>query len=127
MCRNHLICLVLLTFVTSGFSQVILTGTLTDEFSGSPLPGILVSSAFPHQATTDELGQFAIKHKEGIPVYLTFQIKNETIEYTGIMQASEGMDLGAIKVNTTASDIKRELPTIILDDVDDEESSGYSG
>ncbi len=127
MFRPFLICLLLLTLVTFGQSQVNIQGTVLDELSGNPLPGIIVTSQFPDKVTTDAEGHFIIRHAPDSPVYLVFQINTESIDWQLSMSASEALDLGTIRINPGASDIRRDLPTIVLDDIDDVESSGFSG
>lgn len=116
-----------MTLVTFSQSQVNIQGIVLDEFSGNPLPGIIVTSQFPDKVTTDADGHFVIKHAPDVPVYLVFQVNSEAIDWHQVVTATKGLDLGAIRLNPAANDIRRDLPTIVLDDIDDEESTGFSG
>ncbi len=127
MFRIFLSSLIFITLVTNGISQAKIHGIIVDEISGNPLPNISVISQFPDKVNTDDQGRFTITHQEGVPVYLILQINSENIDFQRPVYASDGLELGMITLNSASGDSRRDLPTIILDDIDDEESSGYSG
>ena len=127
MFRNLLICTFFTIFYGSSYSQAILQGTLIDPLSGDPLYNVSVRSQFPDETSTDAEGKFVIKHANDQKVSLVFESNGQLIEWNSEIVANGTIDLGTITVQMVNTNLNVDLPTITLDEEDDEESANISG
>lgn len=118
-----LVCL-LFTGILTG--QSTLTGILLDDISGQPFKNVIVTSDLPAQSVTGDDGSFSIDHKNGISLQLKFRFNDEVFQFTSDEIVNRNLDLGSIRFIHTTNDASA-IPTIIIDENDDQESANISG
>lgn len=120
MLRNYLSCLVFTILTGTLFSQATITGIVLDETTKQPMAGVVVRTSLPDNTVTDNNGKFSVKHQVGKDILLYLDWNGKTTEFSGTTTTPNATDLGEIQVNSTANPEKdKELPTITLDDNDD--------
>lgn len=128
MLRSHFICFFIAFFLAPLTSQVTVSGIVLDENTQQPLSGILVRTALPDETTSDEAGRFTIKHAQSDFITLLFELNGESREYIARSTSVDVVNLGSILLTTRSLTVQdRELPTITIDEGDDQEDSNISG
>ena len=128
MLRSHLLCIFIAIFFVPLSAQVTISGIVLDENTQQPLAGIPVHTALPDDATTDSTGRFTISHAESEFISLLFELNGESKEYVSRIPNLESADLGTILLSSRSPLVQdRELPTITVDEGDDQEDSNISG
>lgn len=128
MLRSLLICLFLASYSTISYTQSILRGIIIDEISGASMPGVTVRSLYPDEVLTDQDGRFRIRQTTGSSIKLFFDLNGESYEFNSIEKASDDMDLGSIAFQSTSSIVDEvELPSITLEEGDDQQDANISG
>src|SRR4030095_11381541 len=127
MVRSILIFFILIFINVFVNSQSIITGTVIDDATGEPLFGVTVRTSLPDQTTTDNEGHFTIKHSEVDDIVIIFEWNGETTEYKSKAAAIASTDLGKILIHSNLVVQDAELPTITLDDGEDNERANISG
>lgn len=128
MLRSHLICCFLTVFLVPLTAQITVSGIVLDENTQQPLAGIPVRTTLPDETTTDVEGRFTIQHAQSEFVTLVFELNGESKEYISRISSADVTDLGNILLSTRSPLVQdRELPTITVDEGDDQEDSNISG
>ena len=128
MFRNYLSCLLFTLLTGTLFSQATITGIIIDEATQQPVVGVVVRTSLPDNTVTDSEGKFTVKHPKGKDILLFLEWNGETTEFSGTTTTPDATDLGEILLggaNKSQSD--KELPTITLDDSDENEDVNISG
>ena len=128
MLRSHFICFFIAVFLAPLTSQITLSGIVLDENTQQPLSGIPVRTSLPDQSITDQAGRFTIQHVQGEFITLIFELNGEPKEYISRITGTDATDLGNILLSTRSPLVQdRELPTITVDEGDNQEDSNISG
>jgi hypothetical protein len=128
MLRSHFICFFIAVFLSPITSQITVSGVVLDENTQQPLSGIPVRTTLPDETTTDEIGRFTIQHAQNEFITLVFEVNGELKENISRVAKTTEVDLGNILLSTRSPLVQdRELPTITIDEGDDQEGSNISG
>jgi len=128
MLRSHLIYLSFICISGQLFSQVTLSGIVLDDNTQQPIPGIKVRTTLPDETTTDAFGKFTIRHEPSEFITLLFELNGESRDYITRISNLDSVDLGTISLSTRTLKVQdQELPTISVDEGDDQQSSNISG
>lgn len=128
MLRCLILCLVSGLPITLTFSQMLISGRILDQATQRPVPGVLVRSLLPDMVTTGTDGRFQVKHPQNRDITLYLSIEGVTKEYSTRLANADPQDLGDILLDTRPSNTTDlELPTITLEDVDNQDASSISG
>lgn len=128
MLRYHLLCLFILCGYGIADSQVAVSGVILDDITQEPLPGVRVRTLLPDETITDEFGKFTVKHEDGKVIRLMFDLNGESSEYQFQTEETGTVAAGNILValgHQQAEDV--ELPTLTLEESDDDANANISG
>ena len=128
MIRYLFLGLVSLTASISSFAQVTITGALIDRVSQQPLVGIRVFTLLPDETVSDSEGKFTVRHASADEIVLYFDRNGEKAEYHFISDGQSVTDAGTITLDMVQiNPLRRELPTILIEDSDDQSDVIISG
>lgn len=128
MLKNHLLCLLFLCAINTAYAQVKVSGVLLDDITQLPLAGVKIYTTFPAQTTSDASGRFTISHATTQDILLRLELNGETTDYQARTADVSEVDLGNILIRLRPSQTQdRELPTISLEESDDQSDANISG
>ncbi|HZV71473.1 MAG TPA: hypothetical protein VFG10_18100 [Saprospiraceae bacterium] len=128
MFRNYLSCLLFTLLTGTLFSQATITGIIIDGSTQKPVSGVVVRTSLPDNTVTDSEGKFSVKHLKGDDILLYLDWNGQTTEFSGTTTTPDATDLGEILLTTAVqSEKEQDLPTITLDDNDENEDINISG
>ncbi len=121
-------CLLMLLWCSGVSAQTTLSGILLDKDTRRPLTGIWIRTDLPSETTTNADGRFTIQHAESTVIRLLVYIQREPSEYQREIPPSADYDLGQVLVTSFSTQLLDfELPTITLEDGDDQQNANISG
>ena len=128
MLKNHLLCLLFLCAIGKASTQVNVSGLLLDDITQLPLAGVKIYTALPAETMSDASGRFTIQHEANPDISLRLDFNGETTKYQTTNAGVSDVDLGNIMVDLRPSQShERELPTISLEESDDQSDANISG
>jgi hypothetical protein len=128
MLRNHLLSLLILCFCGTLGAQVTVSGILLDDITKQPMAGVRVSTDLPDETVSDASGAFTVRHASGNLITLRFDLNGQTSEYQATIENVTTLETGYIVLDLKAPVAQyQDLPTISLDDSDDQSDASISG
>lgn len=126
MFRILLACFSVICISTLSISQTIVNGVIKDQSTGYPQVGVVVISLFPDTTSSNQDGFFSIKHETGAPLKLFFEFNGESRVWESKSFVSDTEGLKPIEITFRFNDTEVDLPSISLDENDDQESANIS-
>lgn len=119
---------VLLCLMATGIqSQISLSGRVIDEVTGEPLAGVRVRTDFPDATVTTGDGSFKIRHVAYRDARLTLEFGGQFRSVERTLEQLTDQSLGDITFNATGTQsLDRELPSITLDEGEQDEGINVS-
>jgi hypothetical protein len=106
-------------------SQITVTGQIVDETS-KPLVGVIVTSAYPDQDTTDAEGRFSVLHPSSDKVVLKLEYEELSLDFDPNIPYTPNKAYQIVFPVNHSRVVDQELPTLIVG-AEEEDATSISG